>query len=325
MAVMSTHRWDRRRALAPVDPLALDELAGGVLVLPDVTAEDDDGLAWCRSAPCVVVGVVPAGRRPPRSPDVVLGDDRPEVLDDLLAAIGAAPRASKVLVDVLRAMPDLDVPSGLTLESLAYSTLLAGPEFADWLRGRPEPRARDHHGPPVRTERRGSRLEVTLARPENRNAFSAPMRDALFEVLTAAEVDADLDEVVLRAEGPDFSSGGHLGEFGTAADPLTAHEIRLRRSVGAVLDRLAARVTVRVHGACVGAGVELPAFADRVVAAADTTFRLPEVGMGLIPGAGGTVSLTRRLGRQETARLALLGCTLGAAEARELGLVDEVA
>ena len=81
---------------------------------------------------------------------------------------------------------------------------------------------------------------------------------------------------------------------------------------------------MHVHGTCVGAGVELPAFAARVVADPETTFRLPEVGMGLIPGAGGTVSITRRIGRQQTACLALLGEAIDATEALALGLVDEI-
>ncbi|HLT69358.1 MAG TPA: enoyl-CoA hydratase/isomerase family protein, partial [Acidimicrobiales bacterium] len=72
------------------------------------------------------------------------------------------------------------------------------------------------------------------------------------------------------------------------------------------------------------AGVEVAAFAGRVVAAPDATFRLPELGMGLIPGAGGTVSLTRRIGRQATARLVLTGETVDAVTALALGLVDEV-
>ena len=58
---------------------------------------------------------------------------------------------------------------------------------------------------------------------------------------------------------------------------------------------------------CLGAGVELPAFAARVVAHANTSFALPELEMGLVPGAGGTVSLPRRIGRQRTAWLALTG------------------
>ena len=66
-------------------------------------------------------------------------------------------------------------------------------------------------------------------------------------------------------------------------------------------------MTARVHGPSVGSGVELAAFAGRVVAAPDATFALPEVAMGLVPGAGGTVSIPARIGRHRTAWLALTG------------------
>ena len=62
-----------------------------------------------------------------------------------------------------------------------------------------------------------------------------------------------------------------------------------------------------VHGACMGSGIELAAFCDTVVAAGDTKVALPEIGLGLVPGAGGTVSLTRRIGRLRTAWLAFSG------------------
>jgi enoyl-CoA hydratase/carnithine racemase len=188
------------------------------------------------------------------------------------------------------------------------------------------PRTRhEGDGPPVRLGRDGDSLRITLARPENRNAFSAEMRDALFEALTAAEIDASLAEIVVDAEGPSFSSGGDLTEFGTAEDVVRAHQIRTLRSVGAVLSRLAPSVTAIVQGPCVGAGVELSAFAGHVVARPGATFRLPEIEMGLIPGAGGTVSISRRIGPQATARLALLGEAITADEALALGLVDELA
>ena len=80
----------------------------------------------------------------------------------------------------------------------------------------------------------------------------------------------------------------------------------------------------RLHGACIGAGIELPAFAGRVVAAPDSSFRLPEVGMGLIPGAGGCVSLPRRVGRQRFNRMAMTGEALSAGEALRMGLIDAI-
>lgn len=321
---MSIVRWDRVDALGIVDPLAVDGLAGAVLVIEGVTADDDEQLRWCERAPCVVVGAAPPGSNPPRSPDVAVVGDQGDLVEALAERVAAHPHACRLLVDVLRASASLDVPAALTVESFAYSALLAGDEFARWLVAQPDRHPPHFAGPPLEVERRGDELSVTLARPENRNAFSAAMRDALFEVLTAVVLDTSIERITLRGAGPVFSSGGDLTEFGAAADVVRAHEIRTRRSVGALLAAVSPKVTAHVHGACVGAGVELPAFAGRVVAAPDTTFRLPEIDMGLIPGAGGTVSVARRIGRQRTARFAILGETVDADEALAIGLVDEI-
>ena len=121
-----------------------------------------------------------------------------------------------------------------------------------------------------------------------------------------------------------FCSGGDLDEFGTATDVTVAHLIRLERSVAARIARCRDRVSVHLHGACVGAGVELPAFAGAVSAEPDTMMSLPELRMGLVPGAGGTVGITRRIGRWRTAYLALRGEPLDAATACDWGLVDQV-
>ena len=69
----------------------------------------------------------------------------------------------------------------------------------------------------------------------------------------------------------------------------------------------------RLHGACIGAGIEMTAFAKRVVARDDAFFALPEVGFGLVPGAGGTVSIPRRIGTHRTALLGLSGQRIDAA------------
>ena len=73
-----------------------------------------------------------------------------------------------------------------------------------------------------------------------------------------------------------------------------------------------------------GAGIELPAFAQRVVARPGAFVQLPEVAMGLVPGAGGSVSVLRRVGRQRTAWLALTGKRLDVETAARWGLVDDV-
>jgi enoyl-CoA hydratase/carnithine racemase len=87
---------------------------------------------------------------------------------------------------------------------------------------------------------------------------------------------------------------------------------------------VADRLTARVHGYCIGAGAELAAICHRVIAAPATTFRLPEVAMGLVPGQGGTVSLPRRIGAARTAWLALSGTAIDVQTALVWGLVDEI-
>jgi enoyl-CoA hydratase/carnithine racemase len=173
-------------------------------------------------------------------------------------------------------------------------------------------------------DREGDRLLLRLHRPERHNAFSASMRDGLLEALDVALADTAL-HVELSGDGPSFCSGGDLDEFGTAQDPAAAHLVRTQASVARGLAALADRTTVRLHGACMGAGIELPAFAGHVVASPDVQIALPELQLGLIPGAGGTVSLPRRIGRQRTALLALTGHPIDASTALAWSLVDELA
>jgi enoyl-CoA hydratase/carnithine racemase len=163
---------------------------------------------------------------------------------------------------------------------------------------------------------------MTLSRPHVRNAFDAATREALLDGLALAAVDPSVTKVIIDGAGLSFCSGGDLTEFGTAADPATAHLLRVARSVGRAIHELRDRVSFVVHGACVGAGVELPAFASVVAARSDSRFSLPEVGMGLVPGAGGTVSLPRRIGRQRSCWLGLTGATIDASTALDWGLVD---
>jgi enoyl-CoA hydratase/carnithine racemase len=131
--------------------------------------------------------------------------------------------------------------------------------------------------------------------------------------------------VVLCGEGPSFSAGGDLDEFGAAADVGWAHLIRTARSPVRGVHDLGGRITARVHGACVGAGIEVSAAAARLVARPGARFRLPEVSMGLIPGAGGTASIPRRIGRHRACYMAISGDDIDLGTALAWGLVDESA
>jgi len=233
------------------------------------------------------------------------------------------PIASVALALLLRSQPGRSVDEGLVAESAVYSVLQSGPEFAAWRAGQ---RARTDvdEGPRVRLERDGEILTVTLARPDRLNALDARMRDELIEGFAVAAADPSIGAVELRGEGRAFCAGGDLDEFGSRTDPASAHLIRLQRSVARALSRLPTLTIAYVHGACVGSGIELAAFADRVVATLDTEIALPEIALGLVPGAGGTVSLTHRIGRLRTAWLALSGRTIDAATAHSWGLVDQL-
>jgi hypothetical protein len=241
----------------------------------------------------------------------------------LESAVMATPRAAVVLGQLLRMTAPMSVGDALVAESVAYSMLLAGAEFAAWRAGRAVRDDPGPVGPAVLVERADRTLTVTLNRPARHNAFGRWVRDEACEALDIALADSTIDAVTLNGAGPSFCSGGDIDEFGSQADVAAGHLIRLERSVGWRLHRLSRRVTADVHGACVGAGLELPAFCGRVRARPDAWFCLPELSMGLIPGAGGTVSLPRRIGRWRTAWLALTGERIDRARALEWGVVDE--
>jgi hypothetical protein len=233
------------------------------------------------------------------------------------------PVAAASLAVLLRTSPSLRVDLALAAESAVYSMLQGGAEFARWRAG-VEPELADDEGPVVRVDRHGDVLTVSLDRPRRHNAITRALRDELCAALQVAVVDDSVREVHLRGEGPSFCSGGDLAEFGARPDPAAAHLTRLAQSPARLVHALRDRTVAHVHGATLGGGIEMAAFAGRVVAAEDTRIGLPEVGLGLIPGAGGTASLPRRIGAQRTAALALAVDSIDAATALAWGLVDRL-
>lgn len=248
-------------------------------------------------------------------------------LDAVIDTVTTNPVASTCLAMLLRSSEDRTVAEGLVAESATYSALQSGGEFRRWIE---HTVGSDRLSAPVAAgratvavERRGQNLDVTLDRPEVHNALDAQMRDELYEALQLALGDPEL-AVTIAGNGASFCSGGDLSEFTTAHDPAVTHLVRLARNLGQLVYSVRARVTVHLHGACIGAGIEIPAFAGRIVAANNTSIGLPEITMGLIPGAGGTVSVSRRAGRLRAAWLAFTGNRISASTARSWGLVDEI-
>jgi len=256
------------------------------------------------------------------APFVAPAEGLDAAVEQLDARLAVNPVAGTALALQLRASAGLSVPAGVIAESATYSALQEGAEFRRWRASRParepEPETRR-----VIVEKSPGELRITLARPARRNAVDWRMRDALAEALVAAVAAPDM-RVLLRGDGPDFCAGGDLDEFGSRPDPALAHLVRLTRSPAMLMHRLADRTTVFLHGACLGAGIELPAFAGCVRATAGARIGLPEIGLGLMPGAGGTVSLPRRVGRWRTAFLGLSGATITAERALQWGLIDAI-
>lgn len=335
----------RELAAALIDPVHRETLSvthgPGIVVVHDGAAPElDRGAAeLLATVPAVLIGV--ASERAEAASlapwcDVVLGSgdaalDRTAVPcpDPAAAARTLADRLAPRRVEaaslalLLRGSGRRSISDGLVAESLLYSLLLAGPGFAAWRAGFAVERlAVADREAPVVVQRRDDELTIALNRPRAHNAVNAALRDALAEALALASADPTIARVTLRGEGPSFCSGGDLREFGTAGDPVVAHALRLTRSLPSLLAGIASRAHVHVHGATIGAGIELAAFAARVTADEDTQIRLPELELGLIPGSGGTVSLPQRIGRWRTAWLALGGETIDAGAALRWGLVD---
>jgi enoyl-CoA hydratase/carnithine racemase len=289
------------------------ELAGGIVVA--VESPSDEATFTLTEREC-------DDRRSVTVPSI------PHALAELTGRCERWPQAAAVCDDVLRSV-DVAAPAfaGVVTESLAYSTLQSGPEFARWLAER-GPATMPEIPDPVQAERDGDVLRVRFNRPRRHNAFSTDARAALLEALEVARLDPSVTRMVLTGNGESFCSGGDLAEFGTFADPATAHLARTRHSPALVLDEITARLgpacRAEVHGQVLGSGLEMAAFCVHVTCRPGATLGLPELALGLIPGAGGTVSITRRIGRWRTAYLVLSGQTIDPATALHWGLVDEV-
>lgn|SRR5690606_18787990 len=296
-------------------PLVAVDLASGHL--------SPDSIRKLRLLACPLIGVGHGDADLAAACDL-LADDTAE-LEQLAAAITTSPIAALTLMQLLRATENLPLEAALNMESLAYATLQSGPEFIRWLElPRTPVEVVAATEPPVLISRAGTELEITINRPAQRNAIDVAVRDGLIEALRLAVADSEVTRITLSGAGKCFSIGGALEEFGSVASAAQAHAIRSVQLPARWLSLCADRTTAYLHSACIGAGIELPAFAARVVAKKNTFIQLPELAMGLIPGAGGCVSIPHRIGRQRTAWLVVSGRRIDATTALQWGLVDEL-
>jgi len=274
---------------------------------------------------CPVIGIGDINQLPPAAVtlmDVVVTE--PQKLDNVITGISRSPIAAAAATHLSRHNENVSIEDGLLAESLSYSTLQHGKDFETWLSSRGSDHSSDTAAG-LTVDREDDVMTLCFDRPAKHNAYSAAMRDALCEALQAVLLDEQIRKVIVKGNGPSFCSGGDLDEFGLARDAAEAHLTRMTRSAARLIWQCKDRIEFHLHGACIGAGIELAAFSDAVIAAPGSFFQLPEVAFGLVPGAGGTVSLVRRIGRLHFNQLALSGERLDLATAQSWGLIDSIA
>jgi enoyl-CoA hydratase len=165
---------------------------------------------------------------------------------------------------------------------------------------------------------------VTIHRPEARNALNAQVREEL--KLTAAAIeDSDVRVVVLTGspEGGSFVAGADVTELRDRSH-LEQRKASTRPRVYETIDNLRTPVICRIHGYALGGGCELAQACDVRIAHEDAKFGQPEISLGIMPGGGATQRLPRLVGEGNAMRLILSGELIGADEAQEIGLVDQV-
>ncbi len=166
---------------------------------------------------------------------------------------------------------------------------------------------------------------VTLNRPEALNAYSVQMRDDLYEVLSAIRDDDEVRVAILKGAGEKaFCAGADLREFLTAPSVVDARRIRASRDLWRLFVSIPQPLIAALHGYVLGSGLEIALFCDIRIASDDVVFGLPEVGLGIIPGAGGTQTLPRIIGLSWSLDMLLTNRRLTSDEACRVGLVNKV-
>ena len=173
-------------------------------------------------------------------------------------------------------------------------------------------------------ERQGRVAILTVNRPDKLNALNEQVRTEMLQALAALEQDEGAGVVVITGAGEkSFIAGADIGEFAGRTPFDQRHAMRSPR----IFDVMAAfpkPVIAMINGFCLGGGCELAMSCDLRVASEKARFGQPEINLGLIPGGGGTQRLPRLAGLGHAMRLVLTGDMIGAAEAKEIGLVEMV-
>lgn len=166
---------------------------------------------------------------------------------------------------------------------------------------------------------------ITLNRPATINAINDEIRVGVPAALEAMDADEDIRVIVVQGSGPrGFCAGADIKEKKAVEGPVVARQRLSRAPWIESFDRVSKPVIASIHGYCFGGGLEIALACDIRIASADARFALPETGLGLIPGGGGTQRLPRLVGLAKALDMLITGDRLDAAEALRCGLITRL-
>jgi enoyl-CoA hydratase len=177
----------------------------------------------------------------------------------------------------------------------------------------------------IETARIGDKLIVRFVRPDRQNAMSREVINALNGVITSIARQRDVNVVIFTGTGNSFASGADLREIGQLNERSAREFSALGQTLMSNVAALQAETVAAINGYCFGGGLDLALACDRRIASPSATFSHPGVGLGIITGWGGTQRLPRLIGEGRAMEVFLTAKRLSAAEAMQIGLVDQVA
>jgi len=164
---------------------------------------------------------------------------------------------------------------------------------------------------------------LTINRPDKRNALNQQTRDEILQALDELQSSEARVLVITGAGDKAFIAGADIGEF-EGRTPLTQRDVMKMRRIFDAVEEFPKPVIAMINGFCLGGGMEFALACDIRIAADSARLGQPEINLGIIPGGGGTQRLTRLVGEGKAMELILTGDLIDAAEAKALGLLNDV-
>jgi enoyl-CoA hydratase len=165
---------------------------------------------------------------------------------------------------------------------------------------------------------------LTINRPDKRNALNQPTRDEILDALDSLRGSPESRVLILTGAGDKaFIAGADIGEF-EGRTALTQRTAMKARRIFDAVEEFAKPVIAMINGFCLGGGMELALACDLRIASDTAKLGQPEINLGIIPGGGGTQRLTRLVGEGKAMELILTGDLIDAAQAKAIGLVNDV-